>query len=204
MLTIAKLSRWSINYYNDTAKAVGQAAKDAGKAGGGLGEYYTEHDTRTPVWLCAGDTHTAAQLVGLTDIQRAGGEADTEVVERWLDDGVAPSGECGRALGTRGVQAGFEVVTVGKRHLVDHVEQLVDLMENIGLRDCLACAEFVVDGLSAHAGQRGDVRNRCRRPTVAPHQIVDRVENALAQQSSQLGRIGRAGHRVTPSSSPAL
>jgi hypothetical protein len=42
MLTIAKLSRWSINYYNDTAKAVGQAVKDAQKAGGGLGEYYTD------------------------------------------------------------------------------------------------------------------------------------------------------------------
>src|ERR1700744_5633766 len=71
MLTIAKLSRWSINYYNDTAMAVGEAAKDAQKAGGGLGEYYTEHDTRTPVWLCAGDTHSAAKLVGLTDVNRA-------------------------------------------------------------------------------------------------------------------------------------
>jgi hypothetical protein len=28
MLTIAKLSRWSINYYNDTARAAEQAAKD--------------------------------------------------------------------------------------------------------------------------------------------------------------------------------
>lgn len=64
VLTIAKLSRWSIKYYNDTANAVGQAVKDARKAGGGLGEYYTEHDTRTPVWLCAGDTRTAAELVG--------------------------------------------------------------------------------------------------------------------------------------------
>jgi hypothetical protein len=100
VLTIAKLSHWSINYYNDTAKAVGQAAKDAQKAGGGLGEYYTEHDTRTQVWLCAGDTHTAATLVGLTDIQRAGGEAHTDVVARWLDEGVAPNGECGRALRT--------------------------------------------------------------------------------------------------------
>jgi conjugative relaxase-like TrwC/TraI family protein len=108
MLTIAKLSRWSINYFNDTANAVGQAVKDARKAGGGLGEYYTEHDTRTPVWLCAGDTHTAATLVGLTDIQRAGGEADTEVVERWLDDGVAPNGARGRAFGTRGVY-GFDL-----------------------------------------------------------------------------------------------
>jgi hypothetical protein len=29
MLTIAKLSRWSINYYNDTAHAVGQAARES-------------------------------------------------------------------------------------------------------------------------------------------------------------------------------
>jgi hypothetical protein len=108
MLTIAKLSRWSINYYNDTASAVGRAAKGAQRAGGGLGEYYTEHDTRTPVWLCAGDTHTAAKLVALTDIQRAGGEADTEVVARWLDHGVALNGECGRAFGARGVH-GFDL-----------------------------------------------------------------------------------------------
>jgi conjugative relaxase-like TrwC/TraI family protein len=108
MLTIAKLSRWSINYYNDTAKAVGLAAKDPRKAGGGLGEYYTEHDSRTPMWLCAGDTRTAATLVGLTDMQRAGGEADTEVVARWLDHGVAPNGACGRAFGTRGVH-GFDL-----------------------------------------------------------------------------------------------
>ena len=101
MLTIAKLSRWSINYYNDTANAVGQAVKDAQKAGGGLGEYYTEHDTRTPVWLCAGDTRTAAKFVGLTDIQRAGGEADTEVVARWLDNGLTPNGAHGRAFGAR-------------------------------------------------------------------------------------------------------
>jgi len=73
VLTIAKLSRWSIKYYNDTANAVGKAAADARSAGGGLGEYYTEHDTRTPVWLCAGDARAAAKLVGLTDIQRAGG-----------------------------------------------------------------------------------------------------------------------------------
>jgi conjugative relaxase-like TrwC/TraI family protein len=98
MLTIAKLSRWSINYYNDTARAAGQAATDAQRANGGLGEYYSERDTRTPVWLCAGDAHQAAELVGLSDVQRAGGEADPEVVARWLDDGVAPNGECGRGV----------------------------------------------------------------------------------------------------------
>jgi hypothetical protein len=46
MLTIAKLSRWSINYHNNTADAIVKAAKDAQKAGGGPGENYTEHDTR--------------------------------------------------------------------------------------------------------------------------------------------------------------
>ncbi|ARV85414.1 relaxase domain-containing protein (plasmid) [Mycobacterium intracellulare subsp. chimaera] len=108
MLTIAKLSRWSINYYNDTARAAGQAARDARCANGGLGEYYSEHDTRTSVWLCAGDAHTAAALVGLSDGQRAGGEADPEVVARWLDDGVAPNGAAGRGFGRRAVH-GFDL-----------------------------------------------------------------------------------------------
>ncbi len=108
MLTIAKLSRWSINYYNDTARAAGSAAIDAQRSGGGLGEYYSENDTRTAVWLCAGDTRTTAKLVGLTDIQRTGGTADSDDVQRWLDDGVAPNGASGRPFGTRGVH-GFDL-----------------------------------------------------------------------------------------------
>ena len=78
VLTISKLKRWSINYYIDTARAAETASRDVARAGGGLGEYYTEHETRTPTWLLAGDTHTVATLVGLTDAQRAGGEADAE------------------------------------------------------------------------------------------------------------------------------
>jgi conjugative relaxase-like TrwC/TraI family protein len=108
VLTVAKLSLWSVNYYNDTARAVGQATKDAQSAGGGLAEYYAERDTRTPVWTCAGDAAVVAKLVGLSDSERAGGDADPEVVARWLDGGVAPSGECGRAHGKRGVH-GFDL-----------------------------------------------------------------------------------------------
>lgn len=107
-MTIAKLSRWSIAYYNDTAQAVGLAARNAQRANGGLGEYYAEGDTRAPVWVCAGDGRAAAELVGLGDAARAGGEADTGVVGRWLDEGVAPSGECGRALG-KGSVHGFDL-----------------------------------------------------------------------------------------------
>ena len=108
MLTIAKLKRWSINYYIDTAQTAEQAAKDLARAGGGLGEYYSERETRTPVWLLAGDTRTVATLVGLTDAQRAGGDADAEMVARWLDDGIAPNGAHGRAFGERGVH-GFDL-----------------------------------------------------------------------------------------------
>lgn len=51
MLTIAKLSRWSVNYYNDTARAAGQAAKDAQRAGGGLGSI-TASTTPAPPLGC--------------------------------------------------------------------------------------------------------------------------------------------------------
>jgi conjugative relaxase-like TrwC/TraI family protein len=108
VLTISKLKRWSINYYIDTARAAETAGRDVARAGGGLGEYYSEHETRTPTWLLAGDTHTVATLVGLTDAQRAGGDADAKLVARWLDDGSAPNGARGRAFGARGVH-GFDL-----------------------------------------------------------------------------------------------
>jgi hypothetical protein len=103
VLTISKLKRWSINYYIDTASTAERAATNLARDGGGLGEYCSECETRTPMWLLAGDTHTAARLVGLSDVQRTGGTADASVVARWLDDGVAPDGARGRAFGARDV-----------------------------------------------------------------------------------------------------
>ena len=92
MLTISKLKRWSSNYHIDTAAAAEHAARDLARVGGGLGELYSERDTRTPVWLLAGDTHTVATQVGLNDVQRAGGHTDAGLVARWLDDGTTPNG----------------------------------------------------------------------------------------------------------------
>jgi conjugative relaxase-like TrwC/TraI family protein len=108
MLTISKLKRWSINYYTDTAETAERTSRDRARAGGGLGEYYSERETRTPTWLLAGDTHAVARLVGLSDVQRAGGDADSELVTRWLDDGITPNGSHGRAFGDRGVH-GFDL-----------------------------------------------------------------------------------------------
>jgi len=108
VLTIAPLKRWSVRYYNDTSRAAVAAGLDGQSAGGGLGEYYSESETRSAVWLCAGDAAKVAGLVGLSDVQRAGGDADLEVVARWLDDGVAPNGAHGNAFGPR-ANHGFDL-----------------------------------------------------------------------------------------------
>ncbi|MBU8820679.1 relaxase domain-containing protein [Mycolicibacterium goodii] len=109
MLTIAKLGQWSVSYYVDTAREATAAARDDRARNGGLGEYYSESETRLPTWLVAGeDAQRAAELVGLTRVEAAGGSADLDVVTRWLDDGMAPSGEVGRALRTGSVH-GFDL-----------------------------------------------------------------------------------------------
>jgi hypothetical protein len=136
MLTISKLKRWSINYYIDTAAAAEDAARDLARAGGGLGEYYSERETRTPVWLLAGDTHNVAELVGLTDGQRAGGEADADLVARWLDDGIAPNGARGRAFGERGVH-GFDLTFCAPKS--------VSLVRALRTDDVVACDHSVGD-----------------------------------------------------------
>ena len=98
MLTISRLSRWSINYYNDTAQQAKQAATDRQRANGGLGEYYTERETRTPTWLMAGDSVRVCELAGLGGRAADGGPADPQVVRRRLDDEIAPNGQAGRAF----------------------------------------------------------------------------------------------------------
>ncbi|ORX14156.1 AAA family ATPase [Mycobacterium szulgai] len=108
MLTISRLSRWSINYYNDTARHAARAGSDRQRANGGLGEYYSEGDTRTPTWLVAGDTARAVELVGLDGRAVDGGSAVPEVVQRWLDEGIAPNGAAGRAL-SKGSVHGFDL-----------------------------------------------------------------------------------------------
>jgi len=69
VLTISRLSRWSINYYNDTARQATQAGPDRRRANGGLGEYYSEGDTRTPTWLIVADTALRlSRALGLSDM----------------------------------------------------------------------------------------------------------------------------------------
>lgn len=108
MLTISRLTRWSIGYYNDTAAAAKRSSMDRQAANGGLGEYYSEFDTRVPTWLVTGDPAVVAGVCGLDEAALAGGVVDTDVAATWLNDGVAPSGRCGRAFGEKSVH-GFDL-----------------------------------------------------------------------------------------------
>jgi conjugative relaxase-like TrwC/TraI family protein len=152
VLTISKLKRWSINYYIDTARTAQTASRDLARAGGGLGEYYSEHETRTPTWLLAGDTRSTAALVGLTDAQRAGGEVGAELVARWIDDGIAPNGAQGRALGERGVH-GFDLTFCAPKSvsLVRALRADDVVTKAIADAHTTALAE-AMEYLSAHAG----------------------------------------------------
>ena len=107
MLTISKLKRWSINYYIDTAKAAEHAAGTWRAPMAGWGSTTPSARPEPRSWLLAGDTHPP-RPGRAHRCQRAGGEADAEVVARWLDDGVAPNGAHGRAFGERGVH-GFDL-----------------------------------------------------------------------------------------------
>lgn len=148
MLTIAKLSAWSINYYNDTARA----AVDAQKAGGGLGEYYSEHDTRTPVWLCVGDARRAAELVGLSDLERVGGEADPNVVENWLVGGKAPNGAAGRRFRNGSVH-GFDLTFCAPKSVSLIRAIRADDVTDKAIADAHATAiSEAMEYLASHAG----------------------------------------------------
>jgi conjugative relaxase-like TrwC/TraI family protein len=108
VLTISRLKRWSIRYYNDTATTAKQAGLDRQAANGGLGEYYSEADTRIPTWLVTGQEAVVAGVCGLDEAALAGGAVDTAVAAAWLDDGIAPNGKRGRAFTARSVH-GFDL-----------------------------------------------------------------------------------------------
>jgi conjugative relaxase-like TrwC/TraI family protein len=99
-----------------------------------------------------GDTHTVATLVGLADVQRAGGEADSKLVARWLDDGVAPNGARGRAFGPRGVH-GFDLTFCAPKSvsLVRALRGDDVLSKAIADAHTAAIAE-AMEYLAAHAG----------------------------------------------------
>jgi conjugative relaxase-like TrwC/TraI family protein len=151
VLTISRLSRWSINYYNDTARQAAQDGLDRQRANGGLGEYYSEGETRAPTWLIAGDAARTVELVGLDGRAADGGTADPDVVQRWLDDGIAPNGQAGRAF-TKGSVHGFDLTFAAPKS----VSLLRALTDDIGEKTMQAAHQRAITAamtyLQQHAG----------------------------------------------------
>jgi hypothetical protein len=151
VLTISRLSRWSIDYYNDTANRAQAAAMDRQAAGGGLGEYYSESDTRVPTWVVAGDAAAVGELTGLGDAALHGGFADTTVAARWLDDGIAPNGASGRGFTTGSVH-GFDLTFAAPKS----VSLLRALTDDVGAKTTVMAHQRGIDAAMAylreHAG----------------------------------------------------
>lgn len=200
MLTIAKLSRWSIDYYNRTARGAGDAARDAQRANGGLGEYYSERDTRAPVWLCAGDARAAASLAGLGDVQRGGGEADPDVVARWLDEGTAPNAARGRAFGKHSVH-GFDLTFCAPKSVSliravrgnDVIQKAVVDAHTTALREAM-------EYLAQHAGY-----TRVHNPVTGEKDLVrlpGLVAIAYLHETSRAGDPHLHTHVIVPNRQP--
>ena len=191
VLTIAKLSRWSVDYYNRTAAAAGE--------GGGLGEYYSEHDTHTPVWVLAGDAELAAELVGLSAADRSRG-ADTEVVARWLDDGVAPGGAAGQPLGKRSVH-GFDLTFAAPKSVSLIRGVLADDVTEKAILDAhnFAISE-AMEYLKDHAGY-----TRVHNPTTG-YKDLQRLPGLVAiayqHETSRLGDPHLHTHVLLPNRQP--
>jgi conjugative relaxase-like TrwC/TraI family protein len=151
VLTISRLSRWSIRYYNETADAARGAAMDRQTVGGGLGEYFAESDTRTPTWLLAGDTTTVTALTGLDAAAVAGCAVDTAVAAAWLDNGIAPNGAHGRAFG-KGSVHGFDLTFAAPKS-VSLVRALTDpVAEKVLAAAHERAIAAAMDYLHQHAG----------------------------------------------------
>jgi conjugative relaxase-like TrwC/TraI family protein len=151
VLTISRLSRWSINYDKDTARQARRAGLDRRRANGGLGEYYSEGDTREPTWLIAGDADRTAALAGLDGRAVDGGTADPDVAACWLDDGIAPNGVAGRGF-TKGSVHGFDLTFAAPKS----VSLLRALTDDIGEKAMQAAHQRAITAamtyLHQHAG----------------------------------------------------
>jgi hypothetical protein len=183
VLTISRLSRWSINYYNGTANQAKQAAMDRQRANGGLGEYYLEADTRVPTWLVVGNAVAVGERTGLDGAALAGGVANTETAARWLDDGIAPNGASGRAFTTGSVH-GFDL-TFAAPKTVSLVRALTnDLGEKIAQAAALVGSPRTAEVL---------VR---RRADGRPPDLVRSVGEADTVWPTLAPRHGRSASRI--------
>jgi conjugative relaxase-like TrwC/TraI family protein len=201
VLTISRLSRWSINYYNDTARQATQAGMDRRRANGGLGEYYSEGATRAPTWLIAGDAARTAELVGLDGRAADGGTVDPDLAARWLDDGIAPNGNAGRGFTNSSVH-GFDLTFAAPKS----VSLLRALTDDIAEKAIQAAHQRAITAAMSYVHQHAGY-TRVHNPRTGAkdlQRLPGLVGIAYQHETSRCGdpQIGGIHGCETPSSPP--
>jgi conjugative relaxase-like TrwC/TraI family protein len=199
MLTISRLKRRSIAYYNDTANEAKQAAMDRCKANGGLAEYYSESETRVPTWLVVGDKQAVGHATGLTDAQLEGGDADTEDARIWLDDGAAPNGNTGREFTDKSVH-GFDLTFAAPKS-VSLIRALTDdIAEKVLATAHTKAVHAAMQYLQQHAGYTR-VYNRATGNRDL-HRLPGLVAIAYQHETSRCGDPHLHTHVIVPNRQP--
>ncbi|WAJ47985.1 relaxase domain-containing protein (plasmid) [Mycobacterium sp. Aquia_216] len=195
MLTISRLSRWSIAYYEKTANEAKQAAMDRVAAGGGLGEYYSEGDTRVPTWVVAGDAVRVGELTGLSGAALASGFADGDVATTWLDDGIAPNGAAGRAFTKESVH-GFDLTFAAPKSVSLLRALTSEINEKVVAEAHSRAVKAAMDYLHQHAGY-----TRVHNPVTAKkdlQRLPGLVAIAYQHETSRCGDPHLHTHVIVP------
>lgn len=198
LLTVSRLRRWSIAYYNETAQAA-QSAMSRQAAGGGLGEYYSESDTRVPTWIVAGGKAIVGDLTGLDGAALDGGVADIGAATRWLDDGTAPNGACGRVFGKDSVH-GFDLVFAAPKSVSLLRALTTDVAEKAVAQAHRAAVQAAMEYLQRHAGYTR-VHNPCTGMKDL-QRLPGLVGVAYQHETSRCGDPHLHTHVVVPNRQP--
>jgi len=200
VLTIAKLSRHSVDYYNRTADAAKQALMDRQSANGGLAEYYSEKDTRAPRWLVVGDRAAVAERTGLDAAAVAGGPADPEVVARWLDEGIGPNGVAGRRFSGASVH-GFDLTFCAPKSVsLLRAYRAGSFSEDVTDKAVLAAHEAAVEAAMTYLGQHAGW-TRVHNPATGQkdlQQLPGLVAAAYQHETSRAGDPHLHTHVLVP------
>ena len=199
MLTISRLGRWSIRYYNDTANEARQAAMNRQAANGGLGEYYCEGDTRAPTWVIVGDLAAVGEATGVDGAALDGGFADTATAAAWLDDGIAPNGATGRAFTENSVH-GFDLVFAAPKS----VSLMRALTDDVGEKVMQAAHSRAVNAAMAYLHQHAGY-TRVHNPITGKkdlQRLPGLVSIAYQHETSRCGDPHLHTHVILPNRQP--
>ena len=200
MLTIARLTKYSIKYYNDTADQARQADLDRQTANGGLAEYYSEGETRIPTWLVVGDRDAIGQTTGLTTANSRAATPTPTTSESGSTTAEAPNGATGREFTDTSVH-GFDLTFAAPKS-VSLIRALTDDVAEKVLAAAHTKAVARRDGLPAPA-RRLHPRATTGSPATSDLQrLPGLVAIAYQHETSRCGDPHLHTHVIVPNRQP--